>query len=238
MSEIKSIHTPCKKCVFAEYNGQTQIDCELDYISKYRNKGIQILEVYDEEKEFYVINDKKCLGYRTNIWLEKNNITDKILAYKQAAYIDYIAIIDTKTISVADLKQIIEILDNNIKPKKIYIIRHSGNTDVKYEEIKPILSQLSYPWKLITDINDSDISYYINYIVSMNQDGRFTLVIKSKDDIDKIVQSAQNIVYDQLGNFSIIGNSYKNVYIFSNSVYKYTKFNNENLIDSLHYQII
>ena len=75
MTSIPAIHTSCKKCVFAIYDNITQTGCHLDYIAKYREKNISILEAYDEQKEFYVIGDKKCPGYREDSWFKDNNLT-------------------------------------------------------------------------------------------------------------------------------------------------------------------
>lgn len=55
------LQTSCKDCILAEYNGITQIGCQANRISKFNN----VIEAYDEEKEFYVI-DKFCNYYRHN----------------------------------------------------------------------------------------------------------------------------------------------------------------------------
>ena len=56
METIKPIHTPCKDCTFAIYEGKTQNGCHLNLLEKYKNKNLEILEAYDEQKEFYIIN--------------------------------------------------------------------------------------------------------------------------------------------------------------------------------------
>jgi hypothetical protein len=65
---IKAIHTPCKNCVFAKYDGKTQTDCHLDMTTKFSSKGIEIIKAYDEEKEFDIINGKNVMA------IEKINI--------------------------------------------------------------------------------------------------------------------------------------------------------------------
>ena len=62
MSTINAVHTPCKNCVFAIYDNITQTNCALHYLDIYRDKDIEILEAYDNDKEFYIINNKKCIG--------------------------------------------------------------------------------------------------------------------------------------------------------------------------------
>lgn len=65
----KIIKTNCKHCVFAKYDGDTQVDCLHDRINKFRqlpenNELFQyVVEAYDEENEFFVIN-RLCTLYR------------------------------------------------------------------------------------------------------------------------------------------------------------------------------
>lgn len=66
-----SKNTSCKDCIFAEYKGETQTGCSRGILEKYRNLGINIVEAYDYDKEFYVIEDRLCPSYRTQEWAER-----------------------------------------------------------------------------------------------------------------------------------------------------------------------
>jgi hypothetical protein len=59
--QLSSIHTPCKNCLFAMYENDKQIGCKLDRLKYHKN----IIEVYDDEKTFYVVDKSFCLFYRT-----------------------------------------------------------------------------------------------------------------------------------------------------------------------------
>lgn len=68
MSETKRerknfYETPCRDCVFAQYDGTTQVGCAFDRLEKFRKQGIDIVEVYDNEKEFFVIQTA-CRAHR------------------------------------------------------------------------------------------------------------------------------------------------------------------------------
>jgi|15BtaG_2_1085339.scaffolds.fasta_scaffold00006_42 hypothetical protein len=64
--EISHIHTTCRNCVFAKFEKDRQKGCSLDKIKDYKEAGIEVLEVFDEShKEFYLINGRFCLFYRT-----------------------------------------------------------------------------------------------------------------------------------------------------------------------------
>lgn len=52
----KSLYsTPCKHCCFAQYKGTTQVGCAFDRIDKFRRNGVEVLEVYDDDREYFVI---------------------------------------------------------------------------------------------------------------------------------------------------------------------------------------
>lgn len=59
MSEIKRIHTSCKDCPLATYEGKTQVGCRLDRVKAFARTA-EVIEAYDEDKEFFVINDRVC----------------------------------------------------------------------------------------------------------------------------------------------------------------------------------
>jgi len=67
----KKLHTPCKNCVFAEYEYVEQVGCSRGYLDKYRASGAEIDAVFDEDKEFFVIKDRICPNYRENRWLSR-----------------------------------------------------------------------------------------------------------------------------------------------------------------------
>jgi len=58
--------TPCKECVFAEYEEKTQTGCQLGLIEKYQAKDL-VEECYDEDNEFFVIG-QLCMYCRGPEW--------------------------------------------------------------------------------------------------------------------------------------------------------------------------
>ena len=63
-------NTSCKDCVFAEYEEVTQTGCRMNMIKKYSNNE-NIIECYDEEKEFFVIKARICPYMRTKLWKDR-----------------------------------------------------------------------------------------------------------------------------------------------------------------------
>lgn len=64
MSSILPLHTSCKDCVFAIYDNKTQKGCELGRLDKYREKGVEIIEAFDNDLEFDIVNGHQCVAYR------------------------------------------------------------------------------------------------------------------------------------------------------------------------------
>jgi hypothetical protein len=246
--QINKIHTPCKDCVFAKYENNTQIDCELDYISKYKNKNIEVLEAYDDNKEFYIINGKKCIGYRENKWfdqfdLKDASIEDKIKKFHKLNSLDYLLIIDLKNI---DLEQLESILDQtnklDIKPQKLTIVRYADNQKFPYEILKNLLDKYvkEYKWKIQT-ILDPLLVYnsILKNIVSLNANRFIVSITQHNNDIEKLIKHTDRVVHHDLDQFNIISNQNKNCMIFSRSLYAFEAFNNINLLDDeINYTII
>jgi hypothetical protein len=233
MSSISSIHTPCKDCIFAAYNGLTQTDCNLDYLSKYKNKHCEILEVYDNEKEFYVINDKKCLGYRDNRWIKKHNlehsgIEDKIKKFKETNRLQYIMMIDLKNFNKIKLNKLnAQIQQCSIQPEKIIFIRYQNDiNDFTYENITQFLSsaKINCKWRIQTMV-DGELKHedILHNCCNLNKGYRFFVSIKDySDDLSKIIETANNIVYDQLDSLTVICDKNNDIILFSAPSYRWS----------------
>lgn len=238
--QINKIHTPCKDCVFAKYQENTQVDCELNYISKYKTKNIEVLEAYDDEKEFYIINGKQCIGYRENKWfssfdLKDNSVNGKVEKFNELNRLDYISVIDLKSISLDELESLLQQTNNvEIRPKKLIIIRYANNMGFPYEILREILDKYAkdYIWRIQT-ILDPLIGYdsILKNIVSLNYNRFIVSITKHNNDIKKIIEYTNQLVHHDLDQFNIISNSHKDCLIFSRCLYTFEVLNGKNLLD-------
>lgn len=63
--EVSQVHTTCLNCVFAQFEGKTQVGCRLNKTEDYKKAGVEIMRVYDDsENEFDLINGRFCMFYR------------------------------------------------------------------------------------------------------------------------------------------------------------------------------
>jgi len=65
----EEVVTSCAACCFAEYEGKTQVSCELGRVEKFREAGAKIVEAEDGDREFYLIH-RMCNCYREEDWAE------------------------------------------------------------------------------------------------------------------------------------------------------------------------
>lgn len=250
---INAIHTPCKNCSFAIYEDKTQTNCALEYLAVYNRNNQEVLEVYDDEKEFFVINNKKCPGYRESKWFDSlsentDTLEDKIAVYHKYNYIDYLLVINLLVLTRQQFIDLCEQISKlSIKPKKIILVRYppsSGIDTFPYEYLKENIEKylIGTAWRIQTVV-DPSISYefMLQNITSVNKKHRFIASINGfNKSVSDIIIHANDTVTKKLQSFMIISNSEKSCFIFSSAVYRYSMFmDNKNiLLDETNYSII
>jgi hypothetical protein len=234
MNEIKTIHTVCKHCVFSIFDNNTQTGCFTKYLDRYRDNHEEILEVFDDNKEFYVINNKKCLGYREKSWFDQFNmlnssIEEKFEKIKKENKLQYLLVIDLQQYNLEDLDD----LESQLKaletsPSKIIFIRYDNNTIHSFERLDQILKScdLHCPWR-IQSMLDYSLSYdeILHTIIFIENKYRFILsVYKPYKSINNIIVKANKIVFENLGQFNVISDDNKSCLLFSGGIYRYCAF--------------
>lgn len=234
---IEAIHTPCKKCVFAKYEDKTQIGCELNYIEKFKNINSEILEVYDEDLEFYVINNKKCLGYRENSWFKKLDMEEASLEEKKEYFlkhnhINYLLVIDLANLSIEDFSRIKEaIIETEYAPNKVIFIRYVNNVQTfSFDIINQFLKDTKLDktkWRIQTmEDNNHQFEDILHTIIALNKSNRFIMYIKLNNSHDypikNICVKANTIIYDEMGKADIVANKDKTCVLFSAPSYRFS----------------
>lgn len=226
---ISQIHTSCKDCAFALYSAETQTDCELNLIEKYKSKGASILEAYDEQKEFFIINDKKCIGYRNKTWSEGLSLEQQKQKVLVENKIKYILFIDLKNFTNDQFETLIDNISLlSIKPSKIILLRYNyTNINFEYEYIRTKLKEsgVSCEWRIQTMVDeDVPVRSVLSSTISTNTEYKIILYISDYTDItdiNNIINLADNTVYENLGSFVVVSNKECTAKLFLGLIYRY-----------------
>jgi len=85
----EEVVTSCAACCFANYEGKTQVGCELGRIEKFQEKGTKVVEAEDGEREFYLVH-RMCNCYREGDWAEYWKHKKKRVLKENAVRVNFI----------------------------------------------------------------------------------------------------------------------------------------------------
>jgi len=163
-------HTSCKNCLFANYTADTQTGCKINMIDKFRRYECEIVEAFDDHKEFYVLPNRKCMWLRTNNWKwAKEDLYEQIAAIRQEIEMQYQAIIICGE-DFAETKATVKSLtEQYLPPKHISLIRNPDNPITGQEMQEWILEHnkpFNIPWR-VQNVTAADIpsSYAIDFVI-------------------------------------------------------------------------
>lgn len=195
----RSLQTNCKDCVFAVYKNQTQVDCKADRLKLFSDK---VIEAYDNEKEFYVIN-AFCNYYRKSTW---NNGVADLKRVKSEASLTFDILIDCNDMDENYAQKVEEFIKNidydngKIKivlfhtynqPKEVYSrVSHIYTHCNKKVDIATCMHKGLYLHELL---NKSLRSHHVvmhNSLIDTNV--CTTLNNKVNDDLVKYITASQN----------------------------------------------
>ncbi len=219
MTKIKSwintkAHTACKNCIFAQYRDNTQYGCKVGRIEQYRAIDPNIiLEAFDEEKEFYVINNRICLYYRNKEWLKRlddvsqcESIIRKAMQIKCHFIITY----DKDQLIGKLVNTLISIQKQKIQPTIITVINRNLDR-VPNSTIQKILKDY-FPhidlWKVHGAINlDLSDLTYIDMVCDATKNNAYSFYITVPAGIllnTILMQELDEAINDDLQTFHMI----------------------------------
>jgi len=180
--KIAALHTPCKNCIAAIYENKTQTGCYFDQLKNFDS----ILEVYDNEHEFYVVNNKKCMYYRENNWLEKRGIgieqAQETIVKENT--IKYIAIINLDQIKNKNNleKAVSELKKQKEKPCGIVVMMQKKvEYDISIKEVIDIMQGSGFIWKIKNFIEAYDLYRYVKAIIQTAPRKRLYLLVNNSN---------------------------------------------------------
>lgn len=165
MPEIKPVHTACKKCIFAEWEKNTQTGCFFNRTSKFDD----VLEVYDDDSEFFVINGRKCNYF-------KEGETNEPLQDLALKLINKHKVRVTLFVYVVDLNQLAKIIHQinaqNHQFEKVYFVDYN-KTGYELNALLRIFS-ISCDWQIIYPLEGFNLDEIPPFILN-KANGLFTV---------------------------------------------------------------
>jgi hypothetical protein len=202
------IRTSCKECVFAMYVGKTQMDCSLGRLDKFRKVGVPVIESYDDNKEFFVI-ERFCNTYRTEDWKPRyKKITKEDSALKESqATFDFIIIHDsTQGVDSLD-KTLSDIKQQTVLPKKVVVVEKGGKDKMGIIGVlERHLSDLPVSYRYVVYMDD-EYEGSLDFIdESFKQvDSMYYCVLdSSKDVMANIIKRVDTIINQDMRPLSVV----------------------------------
>tara|TARA_R110000824_G_scaffold10866_1_gene47583 strand:+ start:71584 stop:72429 length:846 start_codon:yes stop_codon:yes gene_type:complete len=127
--------TCCRKCVFADYEGNTQVGCTAGRLEVFEKNGVDFICVGDEEKTYYLIKDKACPYFRHVDGCEEilksktiDELKETVKSSLKMAY--HVLIFLREGDSLEDLEQRLSELEQQVvEPKIVSVIDRTHSED-------------------------------------------------------------------------------------------------------------
>jgi hypothetical protein len=128
--EVSAISTICKNCLFAIYDGKTQIGCQFNRTETIDNHpSYDLIEAEDEEKEFYILNNHICPYQRTESWKHSDD-KDIVKRVTEEVYMPWAAILFYRHNGVNSVEERIkELKSQRIPPKVVTLVIDAEDID-------------------------------------------------------------------------------------------------------------
>ncbi len=191
------VKTNCKNCAFSIYEGDTQTDCLANRIEKFKKQGC-VVEAYDDDKEFYVV-DRLCNLFRDT---KPKNVDQELAKAKKDVQLTFDVILDCT--GMDRLTDCIDSISNKLKydTNKInYTIVYSNDVKLTKENREhifalskklnncKIINCINYGFTIHTEIYHSRKSFHtlIDLSDNFNNSVFFNLNNLVNEDMEKVV---------------------------------------------------
>ncbi len=227
MSNKDTKNTSCKECGFAIWEDITQTGCRLDMIEKYEGNKVKVDECFDEEKEFYVIRNRKCMYYRDDMWKWKDLPFDKqkeLMEKEIQLRFQAIVIAGVESDDTTGLFATIDSLcAQELKPVHIAVVR-PPLCKIKPSVVVDYLQETGLRWKLenVLDVEHNEEKYedlVVDFIKDTHMYSRFNAGTIVPPDF---FSTLNHKVHNDMFNFSALTpNSEGSGWTIPRSIYVY-----------------
>lgn len=129
--KILPIHTSCKQCWFAVYEGKTQTGCSFqNRIEQYKTLNA-VLDARDDEREFFVVNGRHCnafragktdSGYPGDWTTEKINNYPNVVRKEIELHIDVMVPFEVGSVTVDLIKTVRSVQQQSLPFRRLYVV--------------------------------------------------------------------------------------------------------------------
>lgn len=154
---LGSVHTSCKDCIFAIYNDKTQVGCQYDKIDKLKNNGLDIVDSYDDDKEFFVINNHACMTYREKSFLKERTLEEAKIEARERSSVRVGCLVLIKENSWQNDNDIVKTIDSICNQTKQFSeVIFCANPEVQPSRIMKILNdkKVKFKWSIRHILDD------------------------------------------------------------------------------------
>lgn len=228
MTPINQKHTSCKNCFFAKYDNNTQVDCCVGLVDKYRESAtVEVVEAYDHQKEFYVINNKKCMCYMEEDKIQEDpELKDKTqeeageFIRNNRRKLNYEIVVNTQDLSEEDIKLALEELKQvSVLPKMLrFILFPTSKVPLHRYQHLVKESGADVVWRIQSMIEPEPYDIVLHNTSFTTKSKYICSLAGSPKDLHKMINLAQTKVYDNFETFTTITNGEK-CYFYNVAVY-------------------
>jgi hypothetical protein len=222
LPQDQHIKTSCKNCAFAVYDGKTQKSCSFDRIGHF---GDSIVEAYDDQKEFYIIN-KFCNYYRDKAWGYSE--ADKEKTKKESA-LSFDVVFDCSNLSQEKIQNIIHSINSiDYYDKKVNFILLQLKINDRYDDINKEIIDIYPKLKRAVTVSICDSMSSFMHQLLLKTKHTYHVFVKTNNQFDNnSLYTANDLVNKELKKFLIadIGSdrvirnlAYRSFYNFHNTV--------------------
>lgn len=206
MKPEKTLDAICKNCIFAEYDGDTQTGCAfniIDKVKRYTDK--EVLEAYDEEKNFYVIKDFVCPYQRGKVWQDSREDNNYKEIAESEVYMKWSAFLWVNQSSIREVKSYIgQLMSQDVPPSAIVVICNFDPE--KIDTLLPWMQNLNIKWFVqnTKDISLNRTHIDIAFDKLRQHKYRFYCVFDINHPTKHIYRLIHDYVFDKLQPFFIV----------------------------------
>jgi len=240
-------NTSCKDCIFAEYEGITQVSCKKNMLDKYT----QVIEAYDEDKEFFVIFNRKCPNYRPQKWLtylksklednedhkddDINSVVERMMDFENSLIFHVMVFVEDG--SLEGITKTLQSLKNQIRPPS-YVTFFCDQSKMHFN-IYSLIKQLEddtipFKWKTM-DLLFSRKDHLMVNLATKNFDAQYYSVCKAGYEYEQdFFNNINKAVIDHAIQFAMIEPEekeenlpYQNGSVVPYSVHEFWLYENE-----------